>query len=304
MAGQLGQKSRPKSRGKKGLHNKNPEKYQKNNPGPPPPPPEKKVRKIVVEMMPAEDLNKEFFKVTCETEFHRGFQWRDGWNRDTKDFNPYINCGPGGLYFTDILNLVHFIEGSSRWVRIVHPNLEKSEFARIKDNPVKWKAHDVLAEERKSLLLLETWKFLLSRAVKSEMDPKVYLALLDEPVQRSLRCKSLLEALFMDIGVNGFVRLLLLSKGSYRDRLEKVYRILPEVRGSLDSRVRGEIKVMLVDLEKGCGYCDLHMRKALWAEIGAWSSVKRTFRGLFKKKEAEISYKNTHMNYLSGVFNG
>ena len=304
MAGQLGQKSRPKSKGKKGLHNKNPEKYHKKNPGPPPPPPEKKVREIVVEMMPVEDFNREFFKVTCEAEYHRGFQWRDGWNRDTKDFNPYVSCGPGGLYFTDILNLSHFIEGSTHWVRNVHPNLEKNEFARIKDLPVKWKAHDVFAEERKSLWVLETWKFLLSKAAKSEMTPSGYLDLLDFPIQKSLYCKPLLKDFFKDIGINGYVHLLLRSKGSYWGRLERVHKVLPEVRGSLDSKVCEEIRDMLTDLEKGCSYCDSRKRKALWAEIGAWSSVKRTFRGLFKKRKPEILYKNSHLNYLSGEFNG
>jgi hypothetical protein len=305
MAGQLGQTKRPKSRGKKGLHNKDPKNHIKKNPGPPPPPPEKKVREIVVEMMPAEDFNKEFFKVTNDTEYHRGFQWHDGWNRDTKEFNPYIDCGPGGLYFTDIVNLERFIEGGTRWVRVVHPDLEKNEFARIKDTPIKWKSHAVFAEERKNLWVLETWKFLLSKAAQSgRMTPKGHLDLLDIPIQRSLRCKPLLESFFMDIGPNGYVHLLLRAKGSYRDRLERVQKVLPEVRGSLDSRVRGEIREMLTDLEKGCSYCDTRMRKDLWAEVGSWSFVKRTFRGLFKKKKAEVFYKNTHLSYLSGVFNG
>jgi hypothetical protein len=302
MAGQLGQTKRSKSRGKKGLHNKNPEKYHKKNPGPPP---EKKVREIVVEMMPSEDFNKEFFKVTNDVENLRGFQWQDGWNRDTNDFNPYISCGPGGLYFTDILNLDNFIKSDSFWVRVVHPNLEKNEFARIKGLPVKWKAHEVFAEERKSLWVLETWKVLISKAAKSKKTLRGHLTLLDIAIQRSLLCKSLREAFFMDIGINEYVLLLLHSKGSRRDRLEMVHKILPEVRGSLDSKVCGEIREMLTDLEKSFTSFYVPPKcKALWAEIGAWSSMKRTLLGLFKKKEAEVSYKNTHLNYLSGEFNG
>jgi len=306
MAGQLGQVKRPKSRGKKGLYNKDPKKHIKKNPGPPP---EKKVREIVVEMMPVEDFNREFFKVTNEGENLRGFQWQDGWNRDTKNFNPYISCGPGGLYFTDILNLSHFIEMlSTHWVRVVHPNLEKNEFARIKENPVKWKAHEVFAEERKCLWVLETWKFLLSKAAKSKKTfSQGPLNLLDIALQRSLLSKSLREDFFRDIGINEYVLLLLHSKGSRRDRLEMVHKILPEVRGPLDSKVCGVIREMLTDLEKGCicwGSRDSRMRKALWSRIGAWSSVKRTLLGLFKKRKPEILYRNTHLNYLSGEFNG
>lgn len=52
-------------------------------------------------------LSTKLFKLTNETEKHRGLQLKTGLNRDIKEFNPY-EFG-SGIHFTDINNLPHWI---------------------------------------------------------------------------------------------------------------------------------------------------------------------------------------------------
>ena len=52
---------------------------------------------------------KLYFKFTNKNEFHRGFQYKDGFNIDTKIFKPSnTSCSGGGLYFCDIDHLWKF----------------------------------------------------------------------------------------------------------------------------------------------------------------------------------------------------
>jgi hypothetical protein len=42
----------------------------------------------------------QFYKLLSSNLRHRGFQYKEGLNIDTKEFNPKGNCEPGGLYYT------------------------------------------------------------------------------------------------------------------------------------------------------------------------------------------------------------
>ena len=63
------------------------------------------------ELIHGKDLkDTPLFKITYSNETHHGFEYRDGENVDTLQFNDDVNvtCGPGGLYFTDITSLFWF----------------------------------------------------------------------------------------------------------------------------------------------------------------------------------------------------
>jgi hypothetical protein len=124
-------------------------------------------------LMPQEDVGRVFLKVLNEDECHKGFQWVEGLNVDTKPFDRVTGCGPGGLYFTDVDNAHLFIDDSitgARYIRRVAPVLDNGEFARVDHytqckgavNRVKWKAHEVHAGPRMDLNALHTWKALFS----------------------------------------------------------------------------------------------------------------------------------------------
>jgi hypothetical protein len=49
-----------------------------------------------------------FIKLTNIVENHNGFRFKTGLNIDDKKFNPNKECGPGGIYFTDIDNLPYW----------------------------------------------------------------------------------------------------------------------------------------------------------------------------------------------------
>ena len=49
-----------------------------------------------------------FYKLTNETEKHHNFQYQDGLNVDTVEFNPVGKCSAGGLYFT-IVSATRFV---------------------------------------------------------------------------------------------------------------------------------------------------------------------------------------------------
>jgi len=58
-----------------------------------------------------------FVKLTNRTETHNKFQFVDGLNVDTIQFNPRGNCEPGGIYFTDIRFMRKWIKYGSATMR-------------------------------------------------------------------------------------------------------------------------------------------------------------------------------------------
>ena len=49
-----------------------------------------------------------FYKIVRSDLIHHGFKYQLGLNVDTKQFNPSGSCESGGLYFTNINNLLDF----------------------------------------------------------------------------------------------------------------------------------------------------------------------------------------------------
>ena len=58
--------------------------------------------------------NNSFWKITNEEENHHGFQYQDGLNVDTQEFQESGTCVKGGLYFTDSENIPNFFGYGAR----------------------------------------------------------------------------------------------------------------------------------------------------------------------------------------------
>ena len=54
---------------------------------------------------------EKFYKITNAAEKHNGFQYRDGLNVLKQKFSDDPNelCGPGGLYFTNVKNIIEYM---------------------------------------------------------------------------------------------------------------------------------------------------------------------------------------------------
>jgi hypothetical protein len=91
-----------------------------------------------------------FYKITNKNETHNGMTYHDGLNEDVLPFNPSGDCTPGGIYFTDVENILAFMEYDS-WLREVTIP-EGEEIYENPGNPKKWKAHRVVLGERKPLV--------------------------------------------------------------------------------------------------------------------------------------------------------
>src|SRR5579871_2934235 len=82
---------------------------------------------------------KTFVKLTNERENHNGFQFRDGLNVDSLQFNPHGECRPGGIYFcleTELPRWLHYNEKTMVYCReVTIPN-----HAKVYDEGDKFKA--------------------------------------------------------------------------------------------------------------------------------------------------------------------
>ncbi len=64
-----------------------------------------------------------YYRLTKEDECHNRFQYHDGLNIDTNEFNPTGSCQSGGLYFFSKYQLIHwqsYTTCSIKWCREVH----------------------------------------------------------------------------------------------------------------------------------------------------------------------------------------
>ena len=121
---------RPRSKGKKGLHNKDPRVPKKTSgtvSGAASQMAVKAVKhhvqRLELTIMPEEDFDKKFFRCTNGSEEHNGYVWKDGLNVDFRPFSTTVECGPGGLYFTDFSHIPDWMS-RAQWIREVTPVLD------------------------------------------------------------------------------------------------------------------------------------------------------------------------------------
>ena len=53
---------------------------------------------------------KKLYKILNDKENHNYFQYHEGLNVDTQPFNPKGSCEPGGLYFSDVEQILEFLD--------------------------------------------------------------------------------------------------------------------------------------------------------------------------------------------------
>ena len=283
---------RPRSKGKKGLHNKDPRVPKKTSGGPAVVAPPKKVgnnqrsQGLRLKVMPEEDLEKEFFRCTRETELHNGYQWVDGLNTDHLPFSTSVECGPGGLYFTDIQNLHHFI-GGTYWVREVTPLLGKGQFARVHSE--KWKSHQVMAGPRRSLNDPDTWKYLLGKAKQAGISNKELLVSMVETASNKNRY-ALAIALAQDLGVAATLRLCWVVKG--------------ETRYGSGSAMLGVVEALGPHISnRDLSFCkDITEKFAFERLHDRLFGIGARLRRLFRHKPLQRTSNSTTGNWLTGDF--
>ena len=106
-------------------------------------------------------FQKVYYKITNAEEKHYDFQYRDGLNRLKGKFNEDQEdpCGPGGLYFCDIKNILEFLDKGIYLREITLPNKDP-EFKILKcDN--KYRANMIILGKKYSLSDVSTFKMLI-----------------------------------------------------------------------------------------------------------------------------------------------
>ena len=76
---------------------------------------------------------KRFFKIV-NTDGHRGMSYKNGVNEDIVPFNEAPTCGSGGLYFTDLHNILNFVDYGTQLYEVV----PLGKVVKVND---KYKAH-------------------------------------------------------------------------------------------------------------------------------------------------------------------
>lgn len=115
-----------------------------------------------------------YLKITNEQENHHGLQYQDGVVMDILPFNdnPKHSCCAGGIYFSDIKNILLYC-GYGVWVREV----EIPEGTRwIPDpNGRKWRAEKLFFHPRKELWTVETFQWLIDNGADLHIDQECIL---------------------------------------------------------------------------------------------------------------------------------
>lgn len=88
-----------------------------------------------------------FVKLTNSNECHNGFQFRDGLNSDTVEFDPTGECSPGGLYFCEQSKIMKWIDYDGQMFYIRHVIIPDDARVYIEEN--KFKADRIILGTRK-----------------------------------------------------------------------------------------------------------------------------------------------------------
>jgi hypothetical protein len=89
-----------------------------------------------------------FYKITNESENHRGMKYKTGLNVDILPFNPSGDCEPGGIYFAreDILAFLYY----GHWIRKVTLPEDAQIYENIGEQK-KWKADKIILGKPKRI---------------------------------------------------------------------------------------------------------------------------------------------------------
>jgi ankyrin repeat protein len=109
-----------------------------------------------------------YFKIFNRNDNHNNFQFQNGLNIDSHDFNPNPNleCVPGGLYFSNENNILGFINYGN-FIREVELPADEKNIVHFKD---KSRAKSLFLHPKKDLRKLETWLWLKQKNVNLNAD--------------------------------------------------------------------------------------------------------------------------------------
>ena len=106
-----------------------------------------------------------FYKVLESNLNHHSFQFKEGLNVDSVPFNPFGDCGPGGLYFTDKINVLNWASQLS-YTKVA--DVTVPDDARVIQGKNKWKADRLILSNIRSIekFVLELTESELLQSVK------------------------------------------------------------------------------------------------------------------------------------------
>lgn len=103
-----------------------------------------------------------YYKLFHENEIHHDMHYHDGMNIDIIPFNNSINCGAGGLYFSNELHILDFLGTEMKFIREISiPQYDSI----IEIDQAKYKAHTLFLYEKHDLSKLDTWKWMLQNNI-------------------------------------------------------------------------------------------------------------------------------------------
>ena len=101
-------------------------------------------------------VDKKFVKLTNKEEKHNGYEFKSGLNVDTKQFYPYGECQPGGIYFCDWERLPIWLNYNGN--RMCYMRLVTiPDDAQVYKEEDKFKADKLILGERQEISELEIW---------------------------------------------------------------------------------------------------------------------------------------------------
>jgi len=109
------------------------------------------------------NVPKLYFKITNEKEKHHGFQYCDGLNVLTDEFNddPKATCVAGGFYFTDAEHILEFLVYGIYLREVMLPT-DDPDFKIIKDEN-KWRANKIILGKKRDLNNVSTFQYLIDQ---------------------------------------------------------------------------------------------------------------------------------------------
>jgi hypothetical protein len=104
-----------------------------------------------------------YFKIFNEQDNHNNFQFQNGLNIDSQEFNsdPDKKCVPGGLYFSNENNILDFLEYGD-FIREVEIPADETNILHLEN---KSRAKSLFLHPKKDLRKLETWLWLKEKNV-------------------------------------------------------------------------------------------------------------------------------------------
>ena len=104
-----------------------------------------------------------YFKIFNEDDNHHGFQYQDGLNTDSNEFEPNGSCIADGLYFTDEKHICEFFRYGP-YIRQVEIPDGETNITKDPDGN-KWRSKSLFIHKRRALDEVETWQWMIENNV-------------------------------------------------------------------------------------------------------------------------------------------